>query len=334
MIKSTSCIFDGKEIQISDALSLREERKGSRKKLSFYCTECERLVDPHIDGENSPAHFEHRERNADCSLSVPMKSKRRGVVEDIEQGIISTEELAKITAGGDKYIRTKKGVVKGLALRLDLNPEAPDIVIVGKGSIIESSAKLFLNSEVSVPTYVKRAVNAWKLIGNYRAVEYRTDKATIRANRGDRATENIAGILFLERTDEPKIVVRGGGFADARVRAEIEIAAIQAVTNSYEEKGYLVIDRQKENVGYDLEALKGKTKLKLEVKGTDSDQPRFFISRNEMKCSKTDAAWRLVVVTQARKSPILQAYTSDEMNSLFNLDVLAWECTLSQKFDF
>ncbi|WP_395004851.1 DUF3883 domain-containing protein [Undibacterium sp.] len=328
MIKSTSCIFDGKKIQISDALSLRAERKGtSKKSLTFLCTECGQIVDPHVDGENSPAHFEHRERNADCSLSVPMKSRKKGKMDMQEEGIISTDELARRTAGGIGYIRTKSGTVKGLALRLDLNPNAPDIVVVGKGVIIESSARLFLESGVSVPTFVKRAANAWKFIGDYRAMEYKTDKATIRANHADRRIEDIAGILFLERTDEPKVVVRGGGFADANTRAEIEKAAIEAVTDSYEANGFVIDDRQRENIGYDLEATKGRITLKLEVKGTDSEQPRFFLTRNEMNCSSKDTAWRLVVVTQARKSPEIRIYTHDEMKNSFHLDELAWECT-------
>jgi len=36
----------------------------------------------------------------------------------------------------------------------------------------------------------------------------------------------VAGILLLERTDETTVEVRGGGFADARTRKEVEQAAI------------------------------------------------------------------------------------------------------------
>jgi hypothetical protein len=41
-------------------------------------------------------------------------------------GTITTAELAALTAGGDDYIRTKNNEVRGLALRLDVNPRAPD----------------------------------------------------------------------------------------------------------------------------------------------------------------------------------------------------------------
>ena len=47
---------------------------------------------------------------------------------------ITTDELARRTAGGDDYTRTKDGEIKGLALRLDLKKKAPETVVVGVSS--------------------------------------------------------------------------------------------------------------------------------------------------------------------------------------------------------
>lgn len=55
---------------------------------------------------------------------------------------ITTKQLAAATAGGDDAIRTRNGRVVGLALRLDMNPDAPYVIIVGKGVQRERRAQL------------------------------------------------------------------------------------------------------------------------------------------------------------------------------------------------
>lgn len=112
--------------------------------------------------------------------------------------ILTTQELAQELAGGYSYIRTRNLDVKGLALRRDLNPDAPNTIIVGKGPVIERNAKLFLNSKKFVPTYIKNETNSWSYIGEYKAVSYSTDKATINKYRYNRNEIDVAGILFLE----------------------------------------------------------------------------------------------------------------------------------------
>ena len=47
-------------------------------------------------------------------------------------GPITTAALAALTAGGDDYIRTKGNIVRGLALRLDLNPSALTLSLLAR----------------------------------------------------------------------------------------------------------------------------------------------------------------------------------------------------------
>lgn len=240
---------------------------------------------------------------------------------------ITTAELALRTAGGDDYIRTKNNIVQGLALNPELNEDAPEIVVVGKGPNIEARAKRFLDSGISVPTYMKHATNAWELVGNYRATQCKTDSATIRKYCGKRPVDEVAGILFLERTDEATVDVRGGGFADPATRRAVELAAVEFVWTQFESRGYTIHDYQRDNLGYDLLAVKPGSTLKLEVKGADGLGPRFFLTRNERKCAAQDQNWRLVMVTNARAAPQLQVLTIQDVERIFNLDPLAWECT-------
>lgn len=328
MTKATTCLMNGAVTGIEAALQLRDGAKARRQAVPvFHCTECGGQVDPHNNGVGSPAHFEHRTRNRHCSLSVPASGRSSGKPA-WQSSWITTAELAHRTAGGDDYIRTKDGAVKGLALRLDLNEQAPEIVVVGKGPRIEARARLFVESGLSVPTYVKRATNAWELIGQYQALAYRTDLQAIQAHAGTRPVQGVAGILFLARTDEVTVKVRGGGFADPETRREVELAAIRFVQAQFEAQGYTVHDHQRDNLGYDLMAVKRDATLRLEVKGTDASVPRFFLTRNEHKCAINEpATWRLVIVTSARVCPSSYILTGEEMRRSYHFDPLAWECT-------
>lgn len=329
MTKAITCLVDGVETSIEAALLSRSEAKAQRRKAPVcICVECGEVVDAQNEGVGSPAHFEHRARNRQCSLSVPATGRGQALSAIRPPSWITTDELGIRTAGGDDYIRTKGGEVKGLALNPNLNHDAPSVVVIGKGPRIEARAKLFVESGLTVPTYMKRGTNAWELIGDYWAIEYKIDSATIRKYRGDRPLDKVAGILFLERTDETTVEVRGGCFADSKTRKEVEQAAIKFVTAHYETQGYKVESRESQNLGYDLLAVKASTTLYLEVKGTDGTSPRFFLTRNERKCAEQEADWRLVMVTSARAATQLQVLTIQEVEHMFSLDPLAWECTL------
>ena len=157
--------------------------------------------------------------------------------------------------------------------------------------------------------------------------KYCTDKATIKLHGGDDPVDNLAGVLYIEPASGPEVEVSGGGYADTKTRKEIEAAAIAFATCDLVRRGFQVHDVQSENRGYDLLAVLPSDELLVEVKGADSLEPRFFLTRNERRFSSKQHKWRLFVVCNARTAPVLHQYTADEMLHQFTLDPLAWECT-------
>lgn len=251
---------------------------------------------------------------------------------DVEQRsirlkILNTDELAQELAGGDSYIRTKNGEVKGLAVTTDKNPDAPEIIVVGTGKRIVANAHLFLKSKQYVPVYIKQDVNQWKYLGDYKAHSYHQDQETIEKHRRHRSAEDVNGILFLSALDDIDVSVKGRSVPDPQTKQKIEKAAIDAVTSFYKKQGFTVTDRQNDNVGYDLFIQKEKTILKIEVKGTASTEQRFFISRNE-KGKSADPLWRLAVVTETLTNPKLEVFDTASMLNRFCFDALCWECTI------
>lgn len=67
MPKATVAILEGRRIDITKALELRDAKKA---KLDFRCALCGEQVRPHREGTTGQAaHFEHRTRNPDCAFS-------------------------------------------------------------------------------------------------------------------------------------------------------------------------------------------------------------------------------------------------------------------------
>ena len=96
---------------------------------------------------------------------------------------------------------------------------------------------------------------------------------------------------------------------DAEARKKVEKAAVVYVTKEYRKLGYTITSREKENVGWDLDADKKGSKLKLEVKGVAQSQVSVHITQNEYKTMMANKdCYRLCVVTNAIKKPYLVVF--------------------------
>lgn len=114
----------------------------------------------------------------------------------------TAQEVAAKTAGGDSYIRTRNNVVRGLAITLEKNPKAPDIIIVGDGVQIRKNAELFTKTITPVKTFVKHVSNKWEYVGRYKVRKYSKSKEHIEKYREHRQANDVAGILFLVKISD------------------------------------------------------------------------------------------------------------------------------------
>jgi hypothetical protein len=73
-IQSITCMLDGREIGIQEALGLRNQ--AGRSSPDFRCVECGQKVTAFNKACNGNiAHFEHRSKNESCSLSIAHHSR-------------------------------------------------------------------------------------------------------------------------------------------------------------------------------------------------------------------------------------------------------------------
>ena len=71
--------------------------------------------------------------------------------------IYSRDEVTEMVgAGGDDYILTKNGKVHAITLNPEMNPKAPEIVIVGKGPQVQKRAHLLVESKKSFPSHFSK----------------------------------------------------------------------------------------------------------------------------------------------------------------------------------
>jgi len=121
------------------------------------------------------------------------------------------------------------------------------------------------------------------------------------------------------------------GFPDSAVREAVEKAAIEKAMEYLEDKKYKVVDRQKDNCGYDLLARRkiNADELHVEVKGTGGQEMRFFMSRNEKKYM-SHPKWRLLVVTNALGKPEVSLLTANQVQARFQFNPLSWEAVLKK----
>lgn len=107
--------------------------------------------------------------------------------------------------------------------------------------------------------------------------------------------------------------VSGGWQMDAEKRKKVEIAAMDAVAAYFEDRNYEVAYREKENLGWDLEAYLGNQTLLLEVKGLSNDFSCVDFTPNEYQKSK------------AKKNNYRICVLSNALSKNKKLDIFYWE---------
>ena len=108
---------------------------------------------------------------------------------------------------------------------------------------------------------------------------------------------------------------------DVFKKQQVEISAIEEVIKHYETIGYIVISKEKDNVGWDLEATNLHETLLLEVKGLSGSITSIELTPNEYKNSNDkNAHYKLCIVTSALKQPKLEVYSFDiHLNCWINI---------------
>jgi hypothetical protein len=99
----------------------------------------------------------------------------------------------------------------------------------------------------------------------------------------------------------------------------VERAAIAAVFALFGgERGYDVTDRSSEKIGWDVDALRDKERLKIEVKGCSGSAISAELTPNEYDHSGKHATYRICIVTDALSTPKVHVFAPYADGSWWN----------------
>jgi len=124
----------------------------------------------------------------------------------------------------------------------------------------------------------------------------------------------VKNVRALVAGKKAKAAVKRSRKTDPDHNAKVEKAAIATVRDYYEKNFYIVESVEKDNVGWDLEAISGKVMLRIEVKGLSGSIANAQLSPNEYDAFAQNLNnYRLAIVTKALDSPrLLICRYSDE----------------------
>lgn len=112
---------------------------------------------------------------------------------------------------------------------------------------------------------------------------------------------------------------------DVFKKQQVEISAIETTIKYFEGLDYIVLSKEKDNVGWDLEATNINETLLLEVKGLSGNISSIELTPNEYKNSKEKKThYKLCIVTNALTKTKLEIFS-------FNPDLDIWTNSLNEK---
>ena len=95
-----------------------------------------------------------------------------------ELGEFYTRDEIHSQVGGSvqSYLPTSGGRIVAVCLNVILNPDAPHVILPGRGPVIRKTADQFTRQGDAVPTFIKKDVNRWEYVGKYRVKRQSHDK--------------------------------------------------------------------------------------------------------------------------------------------------------------
>jgi hypothetical protein len=102
------------------------------------------------------------------------------------------------------YLLHRGGVVVAGCFTLDLNPEAPLVILAGKGPLISELADIFCAQTGSIPVCVKSGMGEWLCCGDFTLVRSSTDPAEITSHTAEARRSDVYKLLFLAEVVRPK----------------------------------------------------------------------------------------------------------------------------------
>lgn len=121
----------------------------------------------------------------------------------------------------------------------------------------------------------------------------------------------------------------GQGFGSSKENCRVERAAVKVVRNHFITEGWHVKSTERDRIGYDLECIRSRQHLHVEVKGVRGSEPKFFLTAGEYHRALFDSRSRLALVLDALGTPKIDLYSGKEIQEKFSKVPLLYRLALA-----
>jgi hypothetical protein len=152
-----------------------------------------------------------------------------------------------------------------------------------------------------------------------------------------RVLERACGAPFAVLAPRPPVTTEriangGAGFGTAAQNKKVELAAVTAVCEWYQNHGWQVRSVEASRCGFDIKVTDGKRSRHVEVKGVTGAMPSFVITNGEVTAARRNPNFFLCVVLRAlSKSPEIRQWTGAQFLAEFNLKPLQFLATPKER---
>jgi hypothetical protein len=111
---------------------------------------------------------------------------------------------ATLPGSGNGFIRFGNGRAVCAVLKPELNPKAPEVILVGEGPLRERWAQIICDQNHKLPfeVYVKRGRNQWEYSGKF--VVQGFDDSPVEIRRHEQTTQprrqDVVRVIYLRKT--------------------------------------------------------------------------------------------------------------------------------------
>lgn len=107
-------------------------------------------------------------------------------------------QIQQAYGGGiQTYLPNRDGRVTCGCFDPELNPRAPEEILVGDGPNIVAAARLLIRQGGAIPIFIKRASSEWEFLGRYRVASHSLDARDIEPKAREAGRTDVYMLLEL-----------------------------------------------------------------------------------------------------------------------------------------
>ena len=110
-------------------------------------------------------------------------------------------QWSEVPGVGNGFLRHGDGQILSAALHLDLNPDAPAIILVGRGTQRKASACVLCNQDTPIGVYLFRGTNRWEYAGEFFVERSSEALEEIRKHEARAKRTDVVRVIHLKEVD-------------------------------------------------------------------------------------------------------------------------------------